>query len=138
MTRPATLCEAAERVSAGAPREVALAEFLDSFYSAAQPAEKLAMLDAEPRLSGDARLDALLGAVAEYLAKQHRLPHVPAWVGGAARVLAEPWFTSADDSDGMREYLALMSPAEFIHHNIFTEPEPLRRARLRPSQQAEP
>jgi hypothetical protein len=114
---------------------MALAEFLDSFYSAAQQADKMAMLEAEPRMSGDARLDALLGAIAEYLAKQHRLPHVPAWVGGADRVLAEPWFTSVDDSDGMREYLALMSPAEFIHHNIFTEPQPLRRARLRPSRE---
>jgi hypothetical protein len=115
---------------------VALGEFLDSFYAAAQQTDQLAMLDTEPRMSGDARLDALLGAVAEYLAKQHRLPRVPAWVGGAGRVLAEPWFTSVDDSDGMREYLALMSPAEFIHHNIFTEPQPLRRARLRPSHQA--
>jgi hypothetical protein len=138
VTRPVTLSEAADRVRDGAPREVALAEFLDSFYSATQQAEQLAMLDAEPRMSGDARLDALLGAVAEYLAKQHRLPRVPAWVGGAGRVLAEPWFTSVDNSDGMREYLALMSPAEFVHHNIFTEPQPLRRARLRPSQQAKP
>lgn len=83
MTRPVTLSQVAERVQAGATRDVALAEFLDSFYSAPQPAEKLSMLEA-----------------------------------------------------GMREYLALMSPAEFIHHNIFTEPQPLRRARLRFSPQA--
>jgi hypothetical protein len=129
MTRPVTLSEAAERIAQGAPRDVALAEFLDSFYIEASAEARLTMLAGEPPLSGDARLDALLGAIGEYLAKQHRLARVPPWVGDPRRVLVEPWFTGADDSDGMREYLAVSSPAEFIHHNIFTEPTPLRRAR---------
>jgi hypothetical protein len=131
MTRPVTLCEAAERIAQGAPRDVALAEFLDNFYVEVSGEARLAMLAAEPPLSGDVRLDALFGAIGEYLAKQHRLVRVPPWVGHPCRVLAEPWFTGADDSDGMCEYLAVSSPAEFVHHNIFTESMPLRRARLR-------
>ena len=44
-------------------------------------------------------------------------------------LLAEPWFTTPMDSDAMREYLTVSSPAEFAHRNIFTESQPLRRAR---------
>ena len=131
MTRPATLCDAAERIARGAPRDATLAEFLDAFYLAPTAGARLAMLADEPAPSGDAQLDALLAAIAEYLAKQHRIGHVPAWVAGPERVLAEPWFTTPVDSDALREYLALTSPAEFIHHNIFTAPAPLRRARQR-------
>lgn len=129
MTRPATLSEAAERIAGGVPREIAVAEFLDTFYLAQSPGARFATLAAEPAISGDPQLDALLGAIGEYLAKQFKLPRVPAWVGDKRRVLAEPWFTTSSDSDAMREYLSVSSPAEFIHHNIFTEPMPLRRAR---------
>jgi len=40
------------------------------------------------------RLDALVGAMAEYLAQQRRLGRVPHWVCDPARRLAEPWFTT--------------------------------------------
>ncbi|MCK1514523.1 hypothetical protein IVB22_18500 [Bradyrhizobium sp. 190] len=43
--------------------------------------------------------------------------------------LDRPWFTAADPSDAMREYLTFSSPAEFASRNIFTEERPLRRAR---------
>jgi len=80
-------------------------------------------------LTQDDRLDALVGAIAEYLAKQRRLGRVPAWVCDPARRLAEPWFTTSSPSDAMREYLTFASPAEFASRNIFTEERPLRRAR---------
>ncbi len=129
MTRPATLCEAAERIARGGACDVAVAEFLDTFYAEPSADLRLAMLMAEPPFTGDARQDALFGAIGEYLAKQYRLPRVPPWVGDARRVLAEPWFTTTMDSDAMREYLTVSSPAEFAHRNIFTESQPLRRAR---------
>jgi hypothetical protein len=129
MTRPATLCEAAERIVHGQQRDKALAEFLDSFYVETSTAARLAMLQTEPPFTGDARTDALFGAVGEYLAKQFRLGHVPHWVADKRRVLDEPWFTAGSDSDAMREYLTVSTPAEFLHRNIFTEPMPLRRAR---------
>ncbi len=129
MARPRTLSAVAERLRAGVPRAVAAPEFVDEFLKAATPEERLAMLAEAPPPTGDARDDALLGAIAEYLAKQHRLPAVPSWVGDPERILPEPWFTTESDSPAMKEYLAVMSPAEFRHHNIFTEAQPLRRAR---------
>ena len=85
----------------------------------------------EPPLTGDARLDALAGAVAEYLARQYALPTIPAWAFEPVRYLERAWHTTPFDSDGMREYLTFASPAEFRSRNIFTEERPLRRARSR-------
>ncbi len=127
--RPNTLAEAVERIQAGSPRDVVLAEFVDTFDLAKTAADKFAAIEREPDLTGDARLDALVGAIAEYLAKQRRLGRVPPWVCDPARRLAEPWFTTESPSPAMREYLTFSSPGEFSSRNIFTEERPLRRAR---------
>ena len=127
--RPNTLAEAVEQISIGKPRDSILAEFVDAFDLAASDQERDAAIEREPVLSGDERLDALVGAVAEYLAKNRRLGRVPPWTGGPSRRLANPWFTTASPSPGMREYLTFASPAEFASRNIFTEERPLRRAR---------
>jgi hypothetical protein len=127
--RPNTLADAVERIQAGAARDVELAEFVDTFDLAKTDRDRYLSIEREPNLTGDDRLDALVGAIAEYLAKQRRLGHVPRWASGPARRLASPWFTTASPSDAMREYLAFSSPAEFASRNIFTEERPLRRAR---------
>jgi hypothetical protein len=127
--RPNTLAEAYERVIAGAAYEMALDEFLDSFYLASTPELRLECLRREPPLTNNAHLDALAGAVAEYLSRQYKLPEVPAWTCQPERYLDRAWHTTPVDSDGMREYLAYASPAEFRSRNIFTEERPLRRAR---------
>jgi hypothetical protein len=127
--RPNTLAEAVERIQAGLPRDVVLAEFVDTFDLAETAADKFAAIEREPDRTGDARLDALVGAIAEYLAKQRRLGRVPGWVGEPARRLDEPWFTTESPSPAMREYLTFSSPGEFSSRNIFTEERPLRRAR---------
>ena len=127
--RPATLAEAVERIQAGSPRDVVLAEFVDTFDLAQTGDEKFASIAREPTLTGDARLDALVGAMAEYLAKQRRLGRVPSWVCDPARRLDEPWFTTTSPSPAMREYLTFSSPGEFSSRNIFTDERPLRRAR---------
>jgi hypothetical protein len=80
-------------------------------------------------LTNDKRIDALVGAIAEYLAKQRKLGHVPHWTSAAIRYLDRPWHTCAFEDDAMREYLTFSSPAEFASRNIFTEERPLRRAR---------
>lgn len=126
--RPNTLAEATTRISSGEPLEKALPEFLDTFYLARNNASRADMLHDEPPSVGS-REDALMGAVAEYLAHQYALPHTPAWVYGAGRYLDTAWHTSTSDDDGMREYLTFSSPAEFASRNIFTEERPLRRAR---------
>src|SRR5882672_8437733 len=127
--RPNTLAEAVENIQAGSPRDAALAEFVDTFDLAKTDQDRYGSIERAPKLTGDLRLDALVGAIAEYLAKQRRLGRVPHWAADPARRLASPWFTTASASDAMREYLTFASPAEFASHNIFTEERPLRRAR---------
>ena len=127
MARPLTLCEAAQRISQGIPIEIAVSEFLDTFYGASK-AEREIMMEVAPGELGDRRTDALLGAIAEYLAKRYRLTNLPDWTGQPCRFLEEPWFTAPSEDAGMREFLTFSSPAEFSHRNIFTEAVPLRRA----------
>jgi hypothetical protein len=127
--RPNTLAEAVERIRDGWPQDAALAEFIDTFDLAKTDGDRYASIEREPSLTGDDRLDALVGGIAEYLAKQRRIGRVPSWVCNPARRLDTPWFTTASASDAMHEYLTFSSPAEFASRNIFTEERPLRRAR---------
>lgn len=127
--RPSTLAEAVETIQAGSPRDAVLAEFVDTFDLAKTDGDRYGSIEREPKLTGDKRLDALVGAIAEYLAKQRRLGRVPHWVCDPSRILDRPWFTAANPSDALREYLTFSSPAEFASRNIFTEERPLRRAR---------
>src|ERR1700733_16257655 len=127
--RPNTLAEAVERIRAGSARDLVLAEFVDTFDLAKTDQVRYASIEREPTLTGDDRLDALVGAIAEYLAKQRRLGRVPPWVSSPKRRLSDPWFTTTSPSPAMREYLTFCSPAEFASRNIFTEERPLRRAR---------
>jgi hypothetical protein len=127
--RPNTLAEALEMIRKGAPQDVTLTEFVDTFDLAPTSAARYLTIADEPVLTNDERLNALVGAMAEYLAKQHRLGRVPPWVSGPARYLDRPWHTCSPESDVMREYLTFASPSEFSSRNIFTEERPLRRAR---------
>jgi len=127
--RPVTLARTAERLASGQSPDKALPEFLDEFYLAATPELQTSMLLDEPAPTGDPRLDALLGAVCEYLAHEFKLPKVPAWAYSPRRYLERAWHTSSLVDDGFREYLTFASPAEFASRNIFTEERPLRRAR---------
>jgi len=129
--RPNTLAEAVDRIRAREPRDVALAEFVDTFLSAPDAASRYASIEEEPQVTNDLRLDALVAAMAEYLAKQYRIGRAPKWAYGARRRLDEPWFTTSSSEPAMKEYLAFASPAEFRSRNIFTEERPLRRARAR-------
>lgn len=127
--RPNTLAEAVERTEKGEPQDVMLAEFVDTFDLETTDEGRYSSIEQEPKLTGNTRLDALVGAIAEYLAKQRRLGRVPHWVCDPARRLDRPWFTATNPSDAMREFLTFSSPAEFASRNIFTEERPLRRAR---------
>jgi hypothetical protein len=126
-----------DRIQAGTSPDVGLAEFVDAFDLAPSGETRFAMLENEPILTKDKRLNALVGAIAEYLAKQYKLGRVPRWVSGSARRLDHPWHVSSMFidwqrevlTDGMREYLTFTSPGEFASRNIFTEERPLRRAR---------
>jgi hypothetical protein len=127
--RPATLAEAYERIIAGDEHDMALSEFLDTFYLALTPGRRVEMLRRKPPLTGDAHLDALAGAVAEYLSRQYALSTIPDWAFEPVRYLDRAWHTTPFESNAMREYLTYASPAEFRSRNIFTEERPIRRAR---------
>ncbi len=73
--RPNTLAEAVQRIQTGASWDVALAEFVDTFDLAPTVEARYATIEEQPILTNDKRLDALVGGVAEYLAKQ------TGWVG---------------------------------------------------------
>jgi hypothetical protein len=112
MTRPATLAAAVDRIRGGVHYSVAIPEFLDTFYLSDDADERVALMRDEPPLTGDARLDALAGAICEYLTKRYELPVMAKWPADPVRVLAEPWFTTQSDDPGMREYLTFSSPAD--------------------------
>jgi hypothetical protein len=133
--RPQTLAEAVSRIRNGSSQDKALSEFLDTFYLATTDSDRYASIAEEPEITGDERLDAWVGAMAEYLAKQYKLGRVPRWTGEQKRYLERAWHTCRYEDAGMREYLTFSSPAEFASRNIFTEERPLRRARgPRPAQ----
>ena len=127
--RPITLAESVERIRAGEPQDVVLAEFVDSFLVAPDSAARYKAIAKEPSRSSDVRLDALAGAMGEYLAKHYGLSRIPGWVSAPWRCLDEPWFITTSEAPGMREYLSFASPPEFRSRNIFTDERPLRRAR---------
>ena len=128
--RPNTLAEAIDRIGRGESREKALGEFLDHFYGLTDEPSRYEALRPEPEIADDVRLNALAGAIAEYLAKRSRTD-VPEWVSAASSTLRDPWFTTDRPGPGINEYLWHSSPAEFRSRNIFTEGLPLRRASQR-------
>jgi hypothetical protein len=80
-----------------------------------------------PRLS-DPRDHAMLGAVGEHLARRWNLPAVPPWTDNPSRFLHEPYFTTLIEN--LKAMLLAQSPLAFRRRMIFTEAEPLRRARM--------
>lgn len=126
MNRPATLAALARRLKAEpGSYAVAMAGFLDGFYSA--PERRQAMIDEPPEFLGDPRLDATLGAVGEHLARRWNLA-IPAWTEDPARFLKRPYFPTR--LERLKPLLVAESPIAFRRRLIFTEAEPLRRARM--------
>ncbi len=137
---PATLADVVQRYLAeGAGEEgafaVALDEFLDAFYAEESPARRQTMIDDEPRPIGVERLDAYIGAVGEHLARRWGLG-IPSWSSQPWREVAEPWFVGMMGT-GLSGLLLVESPIAFRRRRIFTEAEPLRRARM-PGRKDEP
>ncbi len=125
--RPNTLAEVAERRQAGEAFGRLLSEFLDQFYQALPSGCAQAMIAMEPAALDDAREHALLGAAGEHLARRWKLS-IPAWTNDPSRFLKRPYFTSP--VEGLNALLLVASPLAFRRRLIFTEAEPLRRARM--------
>lgn len=125
MKRPNTLAEVARRVDAGAPFGPTLREFLDEFYM--NPARRPAMIADAPAPLANAHEHATLGAVGEHLARRWGLA-VPVWTDDPTRFLHDPYFTTPIEN--LKAMLLVQSPLAFRRRLIFTEAEPLRRARM--------
>jgi hypothetical protein len=124
------LAEVVNQVEVGIAWSIALPEFLDTFYLALRgypgPTPQ-GCLDPEPGVLSDPEQHAMLGAIAEYLAERwHQTP--PAWCRDPSRFLKHPFFTAP--TERYKGWYFVQSPAAFRRRMIFTEPEPLRRARL--------
>ena len=126
MKRPDTLQDVAKAWSPDSQAyQVAIAGFLDSFYM--NPDRRQAMIAVEPDATGDARIDAWLGAAAEHLARRWDLA-IPQWTQQPRRFLREPVF--AGQIESLKALLLAQSPLSFRKRMIFVEHEPLRRARM--------
>ena len=127
-TRPGTLVQVLQHVkSDGGAFGFCLAGFLDGFYADQTAASRSARIADDPGLTGEPRLDALMGAIGEHLSRRWRLGDPPAWTDDEARFLSRPWFLGPER---MKGFLLAESPSAYRRRLIFTEAEPLRRARM--------
>jgi hypothetical protein len=127
MPRPLTLAEVAQRRNTGEDFSLLLREFLDEFYGAVCRGEAAACIADEPERVSNAQEHASLGAIGEHLARRWGLP-IPAWTDNPSRFLRRPYFTTT--LEGLKALLIVESPIAFRRRLIFTEAEPLRRARM--------
>lgn len=102
----------------------AVREFLDEFGLLPTPELRAKALAERPPDTGDPRLDAFLGALAEHLAARHDLER-PAWAVESGRFLPRFWFVSA--VTGFRAVQIAQSPAAFRRRGIFISEGALRR-----------
>ncbi len=107
---------------------VPLYEFLDEFYlSHPNKGEQAAMIADAPDLVGDEFIDGYFAAVGEHLARRWGL-QVPPWVFEECRTgPIKPAFVP--DEKPLWPIYLVESPYSFRSRNIFTNQEPLRRAR---------
>ncbi len=69
-----------------------------------------------------------MGAIGEHLCHRWGLGEPPAWTDHPARFLLQaPWFLG---SERMKGFFLAESPSAYRRRLIFTEAEPLRRARM--------
>ena len=98
-------------------------EFVSRF-AATEPARRVALLLDEPAPVGDARWDALLGALAEHLAF-HDAVDPPQWCTGPNRFLDRPWYWI--DLPSVRRRAKLGAPTAFRRRNVWVDRSDLER-----------
>ena len=127
MARPDTLVEVARRRKAGGDFSLLLREFLDEFYESLRSGVAGTSIAGDPVALSDPQEQALLGAIGEHLARRWNLA-IPPWTEDPSRFLHRPYFTTT--IEGLKALLLAESPIAFRRRLIFTEAEPLRRARM--------
>ena len=101
-----------------------LLEFLEE-YDHEPATDHRTLVEAEPDETGDARWDALLAGIAEWLAARDSFP-APRWVAKPGRTLAEPW--SPQRLASLQRLAADNAPPEIRRHGILIDPYDLARA----------
>ena len=92
-TRPGTLAEVVRRVRDELDAlRFCLAGFLDEFYADRVPAGRRTRVETDPGALGDARRDALIGAIGEHLCHRWGLGDPPAWTNDPERVSPPIYF----------------------------------------------
>jgi hypothetical protein len=128
LTRLGTLAEVQRLVRRdGETMRFCLAAFLDQFYMDRDRESRYARIADDPGVSGEARFDALMGAIGEHLSRRWQLGSPPAWTEHPARFLSFPWFMGPER---MKGFLLAESPSAYRRRFIFTEAEPLRRIKM--------
>jgi hypothetical protein len=97
-------------------------EFLEEYRWEPDDVQLSLLLD-EPPTSGDDRWDALLAALAEYLAARHDLA-APEWT--EIRVLQRPWFPA--ELEIQRADALVWAPAAFRKHGVYLSARDLEAA----------
>lgn len=128
ITRPGTLAEAIHRTSHDIPNlRFYIDGFLDEFYLDATREGRLGRIMDRPDILIDQRMNALCGAIAEHLSRRWFLGTIPDWTDEPERFLKRPWFLGHEK---MKAFYLVESPSAYRRRLIFTEAEPLRRARM--------
>lgn len=126
--RPGSLAEAVRsHLETGTEFRYQLASFLYGFYLDTSSSRRRARLINAPQIIGVHRFDALIGAIGEHLCRRWRLGPAPAWTEEPERFLSAPWLLG---SERMKPFYLVESPSAYRRRFIFTEMEPLRRARM--------
>jgi len=119
-----TLAGVAERAREGEDFHYAMREFLDEFSLRGDDRSRSEAIADRPELSGDARYDAYLGALAEHLAAAHGLRR-PGWSTEPGRFLDRFWFVS--EVPGFRAVSIAQAPAAFRRRGVFVPERSLHR-----------
>jgi hypothetical protein len=120
--RPRTLAEVASRAAGGEQGfDLALREFLDSFY--ADPEQREAAIRQRPQTLDPLR-DAYIAAVAEHLARSWHL-EIPIWAETQGMDLKRPFF--AGKLESLKARLTVESPTSFRRRMLFVSKDALSR-----------
>ncbi len=119
-----TLAGIADRVRGGESFQHAAREFLDEFSLRADGRSRAEAITERPELTGHARYDAYLGALAEHLSAAHGLER-PSWSIEPERFLDRFWFVS--EVPGFRAVSIAQAPAAFRRRGVFVPERSLHR-----------
>jgi transcriptional regulator with XRE-family HTH domain len=98
--------------------------FADDFRGSSR-AGRISLLRNPPPPTGDARFDAALAGVAEFLAREAQIPS-PHWVEEPGRFVEPWWFVSSRPA--LDAYTLAHTPAVFARHGVFVAREAFDRA----------